>query len=90
MNSLCLCMCVCECDLSYSLVYLCVCAVLSLAGRVQGALGRLCAGDKGDSSLFKRVCECECVYVCVCLQEYVCALEACVSMFGACTFEPAC
>lgn len=37
----------------------CVC-VLSLAGCVQGALGRLCAGDKGDSSVF----EC-CVFVCV-------------------------
>lgn len=54
--------------------------VLSLAGCVQGALGRLCAGDKGDSSVF----EC-CVFVCVC--EHVCALEACASMFGVCTSE---
>lgn len=39
---------------------MCVCAVLSQAGRVQEALGQLCAGDKGDSSVFKRVCLCVC------------------------------
>lgn len=39
-----------------------VCVVLSLAGHVQGALGRLCARDKGDSSVFERS-----ERLCVCL-----------------------
>lgn len=42
---------------------------------MQGALGRLCAGDKGDSFVFKRVC------VCV----FVRAAHVCASTFGACT-----
>lgn len=53
----------------------CVCAVLSLAGRVPGGMGRLCAGDKGDSSVFEHgvfvraaFCASEaCVYLCVVL-----------------------
>lgn len=52
---------------------------------MQGALGRLCAGDKDDSSVFKCVCVFVCMCIFVCVQEHVCALETCVSMFGACT-----
>lgn len=43
----------------YLLGCVCVCVELSLAGCMQGALGRLCAGDKGDSSVFEH-------FVCVC------------------------